>query len=113
MFQNPSKSTCIDLVLTNRPNLFQHGSAFVTGLSDFHLLKAIEFKMRFQKLKAKMIAYRNYKNVNNTKFRYDIVTWTSNVDNFGMYKSTVFNIFARHVPKKNYIHPNEAPFMSK
>ena len=43
----------------------------------------------------------------------DIVTWTSNVDNFGMYKSTVFNIFARHVPKKKYIHPNEAPFMSK
>ena len=43
----------------------------------------------------------------------DIVTWTSNVDNFGMYKSTVFNIFARHVPKKKYIHPNEAPFMLK
>ena len=71
MFQNLSKPTCIDLVLTNRPNLFHQGSAFETGLSDFHLLKAIEFKMGFQKVKAKMIAYRSYKNVNNTKFRYD------------------------------------------
>ena len=31
-----------------------------------------------------------------------------------MYKSTIFNIFNRHVPiKKKYIRANEAPFMSK
>ena len=47
----------------------------------------------FQKLKPKIIAYPDYKNFDNAKFRYDIVTATSNVDNFGMYKSTIFNIF--------------------
>ena len=37
-----------------------------------------------------------------------------NLDNFGVYKSTIFNIFNRHVPiKKKYIRANEAPFMSK
>ena len=70
--------------------------------------------MGFQKLKTKIIAYRDYKNFDNAKFGYDIVTPTSNVDNFGMYKSTIFNIFNRHVPiKKKYIRANEAPFMSK
>ena len=113
-FKNPGKPTCIDLILTNRPNLFQHSSTFGTGLSDFHLLTVPEFKMRFQKLKPKIIAYRDYKNFDNAKFRYDMVSATSNIDNFGMYKSTIFSIFNRHVPiKKKYIRAYEAPFMSK
>ena len=31
-FKNPDKPTCIDLILTNCPNLFQNGSTFETGL---------------------------------------------------------------------------------
>ena len=108
------KPTCIDLILTNRLNLFQYSSAFGTGLSDIHLLIVTEFKVGFQKLKPKVIAYRDYKNFNNAKFRYGIVTAPSNVDNFGMYESTIFNIFNRHVLiKKKYIRANEASFMSK
>ena len=61
-FKNPDKPTCIDLILTNRPDLFQHSSAFDTGLSDFYLLTVTEFKMGFQKLKPKIIAYRDYRN---------------------------------------------------
>ena len=53
-FKNPDKLTRIDLILTNWPNLFQHSSAFETGLSDFHLLTVTEFKMGFQKLKPKI-----------------------------------------------------------
>ena len=41
-----------------------------------------------QKLKPKIIAQRDYKNVDNATFRSDTVTAASNVDNFGMYKST-------------------------
>ena len=70
--------------------------------------------MGFQKLKPKVIVYRNYKNFDNAKFRYDIVTATSNVDYFCMYKNNIFNIFNHHVPiKKKYNRANEAPFMSK
>ena len=70
--------------------------------------------MGFQRLKLKIIAYRDYKNFDNAKFRYDIVTATSNVDNFGMYKSTIFNIFNCHVAiKKKYVRANEAPSMLK
>ena len=63
--------------------------------------------MGFQKLKPNKIAYRDDKSFDNAKFRYDIVTATSNVDDFGMYKSTIFNISNRHVPvKKKYIRAN-------
>ena len=44
-FKNPDKPTCIDLILTNRPNLFQCSSTFETGLSYFNFLKVTEFKM--------------------------------------------------------------------
>ena len=103
-----------DLILTNQPNLFQHRSAFEIGVSDFHLLTVTEFKMGFRKPLPKIIAYRDYRNFGNAKFRYDIVTATSNVDNFGMYKSTIFNIFDLHISiKKKYNRANEAPFMPK
>ena len=108
--KNSGKPTCIDLILTNRSILFQHSSTFKTDLSDFHLLTVTEFKIGFPKLKPKVIVYRDYKNFDNAKFRYDIVTTTSNVNDFGMYKSIIFNIFS--IIKK-YICANEAPFMSK
>ena len=70
--------------------------------------------MGFRKPLPKIIAYSDYRNFDNAKFRYDIVTATSNVDNFGMYKSTIFNIFDLHIPiKKKYNRANEAPFMPK
>ena len=103
-----------DLILTNQPNLFQHRSAFEIGVSDFHLLTVTEFKMGFRKPLPKIIAYRDYRNFGNAKFRYDIVTAISNVDNFGMYKSTIFNTFDLHISiKKKYNRANEAPFMPK
>ena len=89
-FKNPDKFTCIDLILTNLPNRFQHSSTFETGPSDFYLLTLTVFKMGFQKLKPKLIVYRECKNFGNAKFRYDIFTATSNVYHFGMYKKQYF-----------------------
>ena len=40
-FDNPTR---INLILTNRPNYFQHSTVFETGLSDFHLLNLTELK---------------------------------------------------------------------
>ena len=47
---------------------------------------------------------RDYKNSDNAKFRSDIIITTSNVDSYSMYKSTVFNIFNRHIPIKKEVH---------
>ena len=38
-FKNHDKPTCIDVILTNSPNLYQHSNAFETGLSDSHFLQ--------------------------------------------------------------------------
>ena len=34
-YKNPSKPTCIDLILTNFPKSFQHIQMIKTGLSEF------------------------------------------------------------------------------
>lgn len=87
-FKNPDKLTCIDLILPNRLNLFQHNNAFETDLSDFHYLTETALKMGFEKLKPKIIAYRDYKNFDYGIIRSDIVTATYNVDDFGVYKTS-------------------------
>ena len=58
--------TYIGLTLTNKPSHFQLNNNFENGLSDFHLLKVIEFKMGFQKLKPQIMTYCNY--FDNEKF---------------------------------------------
>ena len=37
-YKNPSKPTCMDLILTNFPKSFQHTQTIETGLSDFREL---------------------------------------------------------------------------
>ena len=54
-YKNLDNPTSIDLILTNRPSYFQHGTVFETGLSDFHLLTVTEFKTGFQKPEPKIM----------------------------------------------------------
>ena len=37
-FKNPAKPTCIDLIITNKPGMFQNAKTYETVLSDFHKL---------------------------------------------------------------------------
>ena len=39
-----------------------------------------------------MKGFGDYKNFHNAKFRYDIVTATSNVESFGMYLKAIYSI---------------------
>ena len=50
-YKNPSKPTCIDLILTNFPKSFQHTQTIETGLSDFHKLTLTVLKTHFPRLK--------------------------------------------------------------
>ena len=67
-FKNPEKSSCIDLILTNRPKSFQSTSVIETGLSDFHRMTVSVLKMHFRKLPPKVITYRNFSNYDNANF---------------------------------------------
>ena len=53
-YKNLDNPTSIDLILTNRPSYFQHGTVFETGLSDFHLLTVTEFKTVFKNQSLKL-----------------------------------------------------------
>ena len=71
-YRYSKKQTCIDLILTNQPTLFPSSAVLETGLSNFHLRTATDFKMSFQKGKRHIITYRKYKNYNNDVFRSEI-----------------------------------------
>ena len=97
MFQKSQQLSCIDLIFTNKPNLFQHSTVFETGLSYFPLLTVTKFK--------------KHKTFDYEKFRSDILKHFDKND-FGSYKDTLANLFNKNVPLKNkHVHANEAPLM--
>ena len=114
-YKNSEKPTCIDLILTNQPTLFQSITVLETELSDFHLLTVTEFKMTCQKCKPHIITYRNYKNYDNDAFRSEVQSYFSlNETDLGLFKEFIFCIFNKHAPiRKKYLRKNEAPFMTK
>ena len=104
----------MELILTKKPNYFQHSNGFETGLSDFHLLTVTEFKMEFQKLKPQGITYYVCKNFDSDKFQVDIKTCGFDTNNINSFKDTILSVFSWYAPiKKKYIRANEATFMTK
>ena len=65
---NPSKATCICLILTYHPNFFQNTNVIETGLSDFHKM-VITIMKTFCKFKPEITSYSKYKNFSNDIFR--------------------------------------------
>ena len=72
-YKNPSKPTCIDLILTNFPKSFQHIQTIETGLSDFHKLTLTVLKTHFSRLKPNIVNYRDYKGFVNDYFRSELL----------------------------------------
>ena len=53
-FKNPSKPSCIDLIITNRPKSFQNSVTVETRLSDFHKMTLTVIKVFYKKQKTKL-----------------------------------------------------------
>ena len=68
-FKNPDNPSCIDLFVTNCSRSFQDTQVIETGLSDFHKMNLTVLKMLFTKQKYETIFYRNYKKIDNFKFK--------------------------------------------
>ena len=60
-FKNPTKPTCIDLIVTNRPKFFKDTVVLETKLSDFHNMGATVMKMYYTNQKPSIVQYRNSK----------------------------------------------------
>ena len=68
-FKNPENSSCIDLILTNSSYSFQNSCEIETDLSDFHKMIVLGMKTTFQKLKPRIVQYRDYAQFSNDNFR--------------------------------------------
>ena len=68
-FKNPESPSCIDLILTNNPYSFQNSWVIETGLSDFYKMIVSVMKTTFQKLKPRIVQYRDYTHFSNDNFR--------------------------------------------
>ena len=118
-FKNPTKPTCIDLIVTNRPKCFQNSAVIETGLSDFHKMSATVMKMYYTKQKPSIVYYRKFKNLCNDSFIKDIESLLSKLCNqqnvpFKILKESVNITLDKHPQlKKRYVRANQSPFMNK
>ena len=115
-FKNPHNPSTIDLVLTNTPRGFQHITTVETGLSDHHKLAITVLKSFSQK--PITIAYRDYKNFKQPRFRNELLKEICNLPKGKINYETsedivvrILNIYA-HI-KESYVRANNSPFMNK
>ena len=117
--KNPTKPTCIDLIVTNRAKCFQEIVVFETGLSDFHKMSVTVMKMYYAKQKPSIVHYRTFKNVCNYSFIKDLELLLSKLCDqqnvpFKILKESVNVTLDKHIPlKKRYVRANQSPFMNK
>ena len=119
-YKNPSRPTCIDLILTNVPRSFQSTCVIETGLSDFHLMTLTVMKKSFKKFQPRIINCRSYKLFSNGTFRKDLIDKMSNEgfvindDGLKRFCELSVNVLNKHAPrKKKYARGNQMPFFTK
>ena len=119
-FKNPSKPSCIDLIITSSPKSFQNSVTVETGLSDFHKMTLTVMKVFYKKQKTNIVTYRNYKHFSIEEFMFDvknsIIQMTSERNNlkFDRFKTALDKAIQRHAPiKKRYVRANQAPIINK
>ena len=119
-FKNPENPSCIDLILTNSPYSFQNYCVIETGLSDFHKMTVSVMKTTFQKLKPKIVNYRDYSGFSNDDFRKNLLHNLSleiiNTNGNGLEKflQICIKTLDKMAPiKKKYVRGNNMRFFNK
>ena len=101
-YKNPDKPTCIDLISTNVPRMFQSTCVIETGLSDFHLMTLTVMRKTFKKFRESLI----------NKLSNEVFSNNDNgLEKFCKTTMDTLNLFAPM--KKKYARGNQMPFMSK
>ena len=119
-YKNPNKPTCIDLILTNAPRMFQSACVSVTGLSDFHLMTVRIMRKTFKKMHPRVINSRSYRDFSNEAFWASLINNLSNEvfvnkdDELQKCCKTNMDTLNSFAPiKKKYAPGNQMPFMTK
>ena len=110
---NPS---CIDLLITDSPNSFQHTTTVPIGLSDCHNMAVTVLKTTFPKAPPKVITYRDYKNFILEDFRKELKAKIRETPDlkYNLFEAIFLEILEKHAPtKKKTVRQNNKPYMTK
>ena len=106
----------IDLILTNRKNLFKLSNTFETGLSDHHKLVCTVLKSGgFKGAPIEKIC-RSYKTFDVSDFRNTLKFELEKVksESYGEFEAVFLKELNKHAPlKKKFLRHNNNPFMTK
>ena len=109
-----------DLSLTNTPLSFQKTHVSEAGLSDCHKLITDFLKTNFSGLRPKVLSYRNYSNLDESKFLNNlnktIITFDNENpnQNYNVLSNRFLEVFNVYAPlKTKIVRGNDAPFADK
>ena len=111
-----NNSTCIDLILTNKKNLFELSDTFEMGLSDHHKFISTILKSRGFKGKPKEKIYRSYKQFNSEGFKKDLEFRLNHLtsSSYNDFETTFLKESNRHAPlKKTILRHSNNRFVAK
>ena len=115
-FKSIDNPSCIDLFLTNKPNLFFNTSTIIAGLSDYHKMVVTVLRKTFQRAQPKVVSYRDYKNFDNELFKSSLQNVLNEIDtpDYIKFEEVFIETLNKHAPvKQKTIRGNHAPYMTK
>ena len=115
-----SHKSLIDFFLTNKPLSFQKTHLTKAGLGDYHKLISTFFKSHFERLRLKVITYRNYKKFDENVFlnylqKLEIKLDEENSESsYSLISDKLLEVVNKHAPLKNTVlRGNHSPFVTK
>ena len=115
-FKSVTNPSCIDLLITDSPNSFQHTTTVPIGLSDCHKMAVTVLKTTFPKAPPKVITYRDYKNFILEDFRKELRTKIRETTdlNYNLFEKSFLDVLEKHAPtKKKTVRQNNKPYMTR
>ena len=111
-----TRTSCIDLILTNKKEFFKNSNIFEVRISDQHSLIMTALRSQLVKGNAKTKLYLDYNSFDIKLFKkdFDKNLKSNNTVNFSDFQNTFTTVLHKHAPIKKKIPIfNSSPFMSK
>ena len=109
-----TEGSCIDLIVTSRPNMHQLTQVFETGLSDHHLMIYTMLKSTYTKLGPVVLKSRSYKGFSEDYFLNDLRLNLKSDGNFSNLNRDFNTVLDQHAPAKvTTLRGNTKPHVNK
>ena len=110
------KLRCIDLILTNKKNLFKNSKTFEVGISDHHHLVLTSMRSQYIQGNRNIKFYRDYKSFNFESFNNELneLLKSEKDINYSLFENIFLQVLNAHASVKKKIQRfNNNPFMTK